>query len=301
MLVQRLSIIIPNLNSPIINRTLAALRSQRFPSGNLEVIVVGRDEKGLVKEDSVVRFVDTGEPVPPAVARNWGIEQAKGDLICLLDADCIPSEDWLFYLLAPYTDPTVTIVGGSVAFPPSPYWRLADNLATFYPYLSSTPPGERDLLPTINLSFRRQVWEEVGPFDERYPYPAGEDSDWGARARLAGHRLLFEPRAVVTHFPARTTFKDLWRHAVTFGQYSIKVDERYWSVLGRPLVFKHWGLTLMMAPVMAAWVTARVFWNPRSWKYVHTLPAVLLAKIGWCWGASKRLRGEVIWNDPFAA
>jgi glycosyltransferase involved in cell wall biosynthesis len=294
-----ISVVIPSLNSLLIGDVLTAVRGQATAlSGTVEVVVVGRDERELVWEDEVIRFVDTGRPVPPAIARNVGMGRARGRVICFLDADCVPHRLWLQRLLDRYETPDVTVVGGGVAFPTDKYWRLADNISTFYPYLRTSPPGTRDQLPSLNLSFRREVWEEVGPFDERYPRPAGEDADWTTRARLAGHQLHFEPRAVVTHYPTRTTFGDLWRHAVGFGTYSIKVDKRYRAALRSPLVFKHWVFPVLAAPAMAAWVTGRVFSDRHLWRYFYTLPAVYVAKLGWCWGASKRLRGRVEWYRP---
>ena len=53
------SVVIPNLNSPLIGATLAALHRQTLPSGALEVIVVGCDDPGQVHERS-----------PPAPRRN---------------------------------------------------------------------------------------------------------------------------------------------------------------------------------------------------------------------------------------
>ena len=293
------SVVIPNLNSPLIADVLAALRTQVAVSRWItEIIIVGKDAPGLVHADDVVRFVDTGRPVPPAVARNVGVGQSCGDVVCLLDADCIPHRLWLQSLLARYKDPDVSIVGGGVAFPATGYWRLADNIATFYPYLHTSPPGTRDQLPSLNLSFRHRVWHKVGRFDERYPRPAGEDADWTTRARLAGYQLYFEPGAQVIHHPARTTFIDLWRHAVHFGQYSVKVDERYQASLGQPFVFRSWLLTLLAAPIMASWVVGCAFSHKHLWRYLHTLPAVYVAKLGWCWGAAKRLRGRVEWYEP---
>ena len=288
----RVSVIIPNLNSPLVGRTLSALRQQRFDLSTVEVLVVGLDEHGLVQEDGLVRSISTGSPKPPAVARNMGAAESGGDLICFTDADCIPSQDWLSTLLSRHQEPKVTVVGGGVAFPSDNYWRLADNISTFHPYLHTAPPGTREQLPSLNLSVQRQVWEQVGPFDERYPKAAGEDADWTMRARLAGHRLHFEPNAVVSHVPERTTFRDLWRHAVGFGQYSIKLDSRYEAVLGRPLVLRHWLLPLLAAPVMAGWVTARAFGRQSMLRHARTIPAVYVAKVGWCWGATQRLRGD---------
>lgn len=291
----RVSIIIPNLHSPIIDQVLAAVRSQEFDISQVEVLVVGLDGPGLVKTDKLVRFICTGIPVPPAVARNIGAREANGDIFCFLDADCIPHCRWLRTLIGRYEEPDVNVVGGGVAFPLDNYWSLADNIATFYPYLHTARPGTRDQLPSLNLSFRREVWERIGPFDERYPRPAGEDADWTTRARLAGYTLHFEPRAFVIHRSNRTTFRDLWDHAVMFGCYSIKVDERYREVLGLPFVFKYWLFLLLTAPIIAMGVTVRAFWNSSLWRYLHALPAVYVAKLGWCWGASQRLRGRVVW------
>ncbi|MEM2370654.1 MAG: glycosyltransferase [Candidatus Bathyarchaeia archaeon] len=292
------SIIIPNLNSPIIDRVLAAIRAQEFDLPyEVEILVVGLDEPRLVRTDKLTRLISTQVPVPPAVARNLGVREAKGNILCFLDADCIPDRRWLSSLLRRYDDENVKIVGGGVAFPKSNYWAIADNIATFYPYLHTSPAGTREQLPSLNLSLRREVWEMVGPFDERYPRPAGEDADWTVRARLAGYTLHFEPRAVVMHYSPRSTIRELWNHAVAFGLYSVKVDKRYWEILGIPFLLRHWLFILLAAPAMALWVTGQIFRNRHLWRYLPMFPAIYLAKLGWCWGAFKRLRGKAVWHS----
>jgi GT2 family glycosyltransferase len=190
------------------------------------------------------------------------------------------------------------VVGGGVAFDTENYWTLADNIATFYPYLASLPRGQRDQLPSLNLALRREVWEAVGPFDERYPFPAGEDSDWCTRARAAGERLWFRPEAVVWHRPRRASAGALWRHAVRFGASSIKVDPRHEAQLGRPWPLSHWLTTLALAPILAAAVTGRAFLGNRAlWRHWPTVPAVFLAKLGWCWGAARTLRRGAPWSE----
>jgi GT2 family glycosyltransferase len=289
------SIVIPSLNSPTIHRTLAALAPEVAAAGG-QVLVVGRDEPGLVPRRPWLVWLDTGRPVPPAVARNLGAQRATGDPLCFIDADCEAAPGWLAALLARFDEASAAIVGGGVAFDADNYWTLADNIATFYPYLASRPPGERDQLPSLNLAVRRSAWQAVGPFDERYPFPAAEDSDWSLRARLAGYRLLFEPRAVVWHRPARASAAALWRHAVRFGASSIKVDARHRDVLGRPLPLRHWLLLLASAPLLAAAVTGRCFLGDRAlWRHLATAPAVYLAKLGWCWGAARTLRRGPPW------
>ena len=96
------SVIIPSLNAPTLARALAAVMAQTEPPG--EVIVVGRDEAGALAAFPAVRFLDTGAPVCAARARNLGLAAATGELLLLLDADCIPRPDWLA-ATAPATPP----------------------------------------------------------------------------------------------------------------------------------------------------------------------------------------------------
>jgi GT2 family glycosyltransferase len=286
----RVSVVIPTLNSPTIGRTLTALLGQRGGPPD-EVIVVGRDEAGLIGPCAGLVWLDTGRAVPPAMARNLGAAHAHGDILCFMDADCEPDPAWLATLVALFADPGRTIVGGGVAFDDHNYWTMADNIATFYPYLATAHAGPRDQLPSLNLAVRRATWLAVGPFDERYPFPAAEDSDWCLRARRLGYGLDFAPTAAVWHRPARATPGALWRHAVRFGVFSTKVDPRHHDLWRQPWVFRHWLLLLAAAPALAAAVTARAFLGNRGlWPYLHAFPAVYLAKLGWCWGAAHTLR-----------
>jgi len=45
---------------------------------------------------------------------------------------------------------------------------------------------------------RRDLWKDVGPFDEQY-FLYGEDLDWCWRARLKGYKILYVPTAKIYH------------------------------------------------------------------------------------------------------
>ena len=72
------SVIIPNLNSKIIDRTVESLLSQTAVQHIAEILVVGLDQTGLVVENEPVRFISTGTPVSAPVARNAPFLPAGG-------------------------------------------------------------------------------------------------------------------------------------------------------------------------------------------------------------------------------
>src|SRR3990172_1326999 len=79
------SVVIPDLHSPRIGEVLDALRRQAGVDGDYEILVVGRDRYGFVRqheaEDKRVRFLESERDLNPAEARNCGIQAARGKLI----------------------------------------------------------------------------------------------------------------------------------------------------------------------------------------------------------------------------
>ena len=59
---------------------------------------------------------------------------------------------------------------------------------------------------TADLPVRREVLEQVGPFDERLR--SGGDADWGERAAALGFRAVYVPAVRVRH-PARARLREL--------------------------------------------------------------------------------------------
>lgn len=287
-----ISVVIPNLNSPVIDRTLAALRSQDFDLSQVEVLVVGRDEPGLVRGDTLVHFVDTGEPRSAAANRNIGIAAARGDIICFTDADCTPAPDWLARLTEPLNSGAAQVVGGGILFDTGNYWILCDHISWFYLFLAAAPPGERPHLPSLNLGVRREVIQAAGLFDERYGGAAGEDTEWTLRMRARGYSLNFEPRALVTHTPARGSFRQVWRHAYEYGRHSPKLNADPAVRQGAAYRFlpRRRASMLLLTPLIASLATARIlaaYWNhPKAW---IASPGLWLSKVAWCLGAARML------------
>lgn len=278
-----LSVVIPTLNDVTLQRTIQAVTSQTRPAD--EILVVGRDEHGITREFSQVRFIDTGKPVCAASARNKGIVESIGSIIAFTDSDCIPDPNWLAEHERAHTN-GAEVVGGSVSLDGENYWAQGDNVSMFHDFVREHPPGDRFVLPTLNLSVKRSVVDIVGYMDESFPGAAAEDSDWAIRMRLAGFRLNFSPAAVVRHSPVRTRWRDVVRHWRNSGYSGIRVRHRYADQYSTPALARSGLMLRLLSPLIAARITAGIYSNRIFWKYWKFLPLVYVTKIIYCLGAA---------------
>ncbi len=276
--------IIPNLDSPVVDRAVASVFAQHGAAPH-EVIVVGRDGPGRLAGERRVRLLHTERPEWPAGARNRGIQAAAGDVYVFIDADCVAEPGWLAAHLARQAAGE-TVVGGAVCWERAPYWQLADNLSMFHNVDAHLPAGPRPFLPTLNLSVRAAAVGDVGAMDPGLR--CGEDIDWTLRLAGAGHRPFLEPAARVWHRPGRTTARDAWRHWHLSGRWMVGVRRRHPEAFGaatwryRPFVL------VALAPAIAAVATARLFGpGAPGRRYPLALPAVYLTKLAWCLGAAR--------------
>lgn len=82
--------------------------------------------------------------------------------------------------------------------------RLGDPAAPEHCYLRET-----DYCTGASILVRRDVFETLGGFDERYAPAYYEDTDLAFRVRELGLKVLFEPRAVVIHHEGVTHGTDV--------------------------------------------------------------------------------------------
>lgn len=284
-----ISIVIPDLDSPLIDRTLAALAAQDAPGPGVEVLVVGSDAPGRVPRDGAVRFLASTERLNPAAARNRGVAAACGERLLFTDADCRPCDGWVRRLAAALD--ASPVAGGAATFPRDAaarsaagggIWALADNIASFHPLLDDRPAeaDTRRPLGSLNLAATRAAWERVGPFDEALP--TSEDHDWVWRARAAGLATAFVPEAVVEHAAVRASRRDLEAHAAWYGSHFRQFVARHpGAFAGGP----SWETRrrLRRAAPLKAWAGAAAIFlrHPSLLPCWRALPAVAAFRRAW--------------------
>ncbi len=195
----------------------------------LEVVVI---DSGST--DGTVEFLET-QPVKllripnsefnHGLTRNRGIEETRGEIVVLATQDARPHDrHWMQRLVDCFDDPEVA--GAYSCQVPRPdanpfikdrlsNWAAAqqeprvqriDSLDEFEALAPLEKLG-RVAFDNVSSSVRRSVALEI-PFRERQ---FGEDLDWGHRAILAGHKIVFEPRSKVVHSHNNSIWYELKR------------------------------------------------------------------------------------------
>jgi len=227
-----LSVVVPVRGRPeLLVEQLEALAAQsaREP---WETVVADDSDAG---DDEVAQVVARFEGRVPGLrrvpaggkgaghARNVGAAAAAGDKLAFLDADDVAAPGWVDAMAAALDRHAVV----------ASRWEF-ERLNTPETLASRTPaqldgpqryrrPPFLDHAGGCGLGVRREAFEAVGGFDERWPLLEDTDLTW--RLQLAGYELAFAPDAVV-HIRFRSGLAS-FTQAYGYGFYNVRLYKEY--------------------------------------------------------------------------
>lgn len=208
--------------------TAVALRSRSFP---FPLTVIEQTNSGA------------------AIARNRGVEAARGEVILFLDDDMEPDPGLVQAHLAAHDDGAEAVVGAIPLHPGSPDNIMAQSVGEWADELAArcARPGYRlgvnDIF-TGQLSIRRSLFVELGGFDERFTAGGtfgNSDIDFGHRLVSQGHAVVFRSDAIShqRYVVTARRFLPRWRQV---GEADVRIARlhpdmtglRAWSLRARP-------------------------------------------------------------------
>lgn len=285
----KVSVILPNLHSPLIAEVITAVYAQTQRTAICEILVVGPDKYGLIQEQGRLQHLSPGQALSSSGARNHGAQQAQGDLLWFIDADVIPQPHALGYLIQAQQAGGYDCVGAGLIPEPGKYWQLAANLMAFPENLNTSQPGPRAGTPSFCMLMTRQAWQQFGPYDQSFGN-ACEDMDLSYRIRNAGGSIGCEPRAEVYHRPVRSSMRDAFQRHQLYGSRMLLLYQRHAHMLPRSYaswIIEHTSLIACPALLLLAvlYVLRLMLQQPGLRHYWYTIPAMAWLQYGYYLGA----------------
>ncbi|MEM9116257.1 MAG: glycosyltransferase [Cyanobacteria bacterium P01_F01_bin.56] len=205
-----ISVVIPTYNrKPILEKCLRAMEQQQLsadsPVEGYEIVIVDDGSTdGTVDwlqeqaaEFPHVRLFEQDHK-GPAIARNFGVTEAQGDIIVFIDSDLVVLSDFLHHhgtaLQRAYADKgsdrvfTYGRVVNTCNFdePTSEPFKVTDYSQAFF--------------ATGNVAIARHWLEAAGLFDTQFQLYGWEDLELGVRLKKLGVSLVKVPAAVGYHW-----------------------------------------------------------------------------------------------------
>jgi GT2 family glycosyltransferase len=210
------SIVIPNKNrSADLIRCLESIKKQRCR--DYEIIIV--DDFSETKEiyghpllrELSARVIANPGSRGAAAAKNIGAKESRGNLIMFLDSDAELFDENVIDNVIEIMgqDSQVGAVGGDVESRNGGVYNLPLRTISLQTGEIKSVFGdwrnirlEIDLLPTCNMTTRKDIFDRIGGFEEIFQ-TYYEDTDFCLRLRKLGYRIVMDSKTLAIHHRSR--------------------------------------------------------------------------------------------------
>jgi GT2 family glycosyltransferase len=219
------SIVIPVYNH--YTQTISCLKSLHA-AGTLcryEIILANDcsdDETRSISDSATnLRILSNAENLQFLRNCNNAATTARGKYLLFLNNDTNVQTGWLDSLLATAeSDRSIGIVGPKLVYPNGRLQEAGgivwnDGSCWNYGWFDDPQKEEYNYTREVDyvsgacLLIRRDLWEKVGGFDERFAPAYYEDTDLAFQARQFGYKVMYQPKSVVVHFEGISSGTDL--------------------------------------------------------------------------------------------
>ncbi|PGF16940.1 sugar transferase-like protein [Natrinema sp. CBA1119] len=216
------SVILPVYNDPVgVRTTLKSLLNQQY--NQYEILPVDNnstDETAKVVHRLAEQHPEWITPLEETTvqssyaARNTGIEHSSGSILLFIDSDMWVNENWVGDMITFFESRDCDYLGCNVEIiaDDSNFWEAYEQSFSF-PIKSYVE--YKHFAPTCALAVRRNVFEDIGSFDERLE--SGGDKEFGQRVYHADFKQCYAGDVTAYH-PARDSWEALRSKALRIGR-----------------------------------------------------------------------------------
>lgn len=167
------------------------------------------------------RVVRSEKNLGCAGGRNWGVRQAKGEFVFIVDNDTIVTPNLIRVLLEPFSyESKIAVVCPKIRYYDNPDVIQYAGFHPINPYTgrnSAVGSNKKDNgdydIPSFTFSshgcasmIRKCVFNEVGYFPEKFFFYY-EEMDWSARLKRKNYEIYFQPTGLIFHKQSQTLGK----------------------------------------------------------------------------------------------
>jgi len=170
-----------------------------------EIIVVddgSQDKTVEIVSKFPVKLIKT-EHRERSHARNIGWKEAKGDIVCFAEADCIFNKIWLEEILKTFQKGADAVIYRLKVYQPKTFLQRCLEAQFDIRYAHYKPFSA--------WAFKKHVLEDVGGYDEKLNQ--AEERDLGKRIFKAGYKILLAKKAIHYHKGEPQNTKELIKRA----------------------------------------------------------------------------------------
>lgn len=152
---------------------------------------------------------------------NHAAKSARGKYLLFLNNDTQVQKDWLESLVKlmeedenagmagsklVYADGRLQEAGG-IVWEDASAWNYGHSMDPYRPQFQYLK--EADYISGASVMIRKELWEQIGGFDERFAPAYYEDTDLAFEVRKRGFKVMYQPLSVVVHFEGISNGTDL--------------------------------------------------------------------------------------------